>query len=76
MVQSRVAFCIGIEGRISRLKRARHLDRCRNRGEDGLAQWVGWRITTNNLVVIAAQITRGKLRVKLKTETNKACNGI
>lgn len=60
-------FRIGIEGRISGLKRARHLDRCLNRGEDGLARWVGWRILTNNLAVIAAKLTRGKRRVKPKT---------
>jgi transposase, IS5 family len=60
-------FRIGIEGRISGLKRARHLDRCLNRGQDGLARWVGWRIITNNLVVIAAKLTRGKRRIKPKT---------
>ena len=60
-------FRIGIEGRISGLKRARHLDRCLNRGEDGLARWLGWRILTNNLVVIAAKLTRRKRRVKPET---------
>ncbi len=64
-------FRIGIEGRISGLKRARHLDRCLNRGEDGLARWVGWRIITNNLVVIAAKLTRGKPRRKPKTQAIK-----
>jgi IS5 family transposase len=51
-------FRAGIEGRISGLKRARHLDRCRNRGENGLARWVGWGIITNNLAVIAARLAR------------------
>jgi transposase, IS5 family len=60
-------FRIGIEGRISGLKRARQLDRCLNRGQDGLARWVGWRIITNNLVVIAANLTRGKRHIKPKT---------
>ena len=60
-------FRIGIEGRISGLKRARHLVRCLNRGEDGLARWVGWRILTNNLVVIATKLTRGNRRVKPQT---------
>jgi IS5 family transposase len=60
-------FRIGIEGRISGLKRARKLDRCLNRGEDGLARWVGWRIITNNLVVIATKLTRRKRSGKLKT---------
>jgi IS5 family transposase len=60
-------FRIGIEGRISGLKRARHLDRCLNRGEAGLARWVGWRILTNNLVVIATKLTRRKRRAKAET---------
>jgi IS5 family transposase len=60
-------FRIGIEGRISGLKRARHLDRCLNRGESGLERWVGWRIITNNLVVIATKLTQRKRRVKPKT---------
>jgi IS5 family transposase len=57
-------FRTGIEGRISGLQRARHLDRCLNRGEDGLARWVGWRIITNNLVVIGTKVARRKRRVK------------
>jgi IS5 family transposase len=60
-------FRNGIEGRISGLKRARHLDRCLNRGEDGLERWVGWRIITNNLVVIVTKLARRKRRVKPKT---------
>jgi transposase, IS5 family len=60
-------FRNGIEGRISGLKRARHLGRCLNRGEGGLDRWVGWRIITNNLVVIAAKLTHRKRRVKAKT---------
>jgi IS5 family transposase len=60
-------FRIGIEGRISGLKRARKLDRCLNRGEAGLERWVGWRIITNNLVVIAIKLTLRKRRVKPKT---------
>lgn len=51
-------FRAGIEGRISGLKRARQMDRCHNRGETGLERWVGWGILTNNLVVIAARLTR------------------
>lgn len=57
-------FRIGIEGRISGLKRARHLDRCLNRGENGLERWVGWRIIANNLVVIATKLAHRKRRRK------------
>jgi IS5 family transposase len=51
-------FRAGIEGRISQLRRARSLDRCRNRGEAGLAHWVGWGVIANNLVVIATHLAR------------------
>lgn len=51
-------FRIGIEGRISGLRRARGLDRCLNRGDAGLERWLGWGVITNNLVVIAAKLTR------------------
>ena len=51
-------FRAGIEGRISGLKRARHLNRCLNRGETGVERWVGWGIITNNLVVMATRLAR------------------
>ena len=51
-------FRAGIEGRISVLRRARHLDRCRNRGEVGLERWLGWGVLTNNLVVLARRLAR------------------
>jgi len=46
-------FRNGIEGRISQLRRARRLDRCRNHGEDGMERWVGWGVIANNLATIA-----------------------
>lgn len=51
-------FRAGIEGRISSLKRARHLSRCPNHGETGVERWVGWGVITNNLVVIATRLAR------------------
>ena len=51
-------FRTGIEGRISGLRRARGLDRCRNRGQPGLERWLGWGIIANNLVVTATRLTR------------------
>jgi transposase, IS5 family len=47
------AFRNGIEGRISQLRRARHLDRCLARGEVGMERWIGWGIIANNLATIA-----------------------
>ena len=51
-------FRAGIEGRISGLKRARGLERCRNKGESGMERWLGWGIIANNLAVMAAKLTR------------------
>jgi IS5 family transposase len=51
-------FRAGIEGRISSLKRARHLDRCPNRGESGLERWIGWGVIANNLLVMATRLAR------------------
>jgi transposase, IS5 family len=51
-------FRAGIEGRISVLRRARGLDRCRNRGEVGLERWLGWGVLVNNLVVITTRLAR------------------
>lgn len=51
-------FRAGIEGRISGLKRARGLDRCRNKGEPGMERWLGWGVIANNLAVLAAKLVR------------------
>jgi IS5 family transposase len=51
-------FRAGIEGRISGLKRARGLDRCRNKGESGMERWLGWGVIANNLAVMAAKLAR------------------
>jgi len=51
-------FRAGIEGRISSLKRARGLDRCRNKRESGMERWLGWGIIANNLAVMAAKLAR------------------
>lgn len=55
-------FRAGIEGRISQLRRARRLDRCRNRAEVGLERWLGWGVMTNNLVVMATRLARRQHR--------------
>ncbi len=46
-------FRNGIEGRISQLRRARHLDRCLAHGEEGMERWIGWGVIANNLATIA-----------------------
>ena len=45
-------FHVGVEGRISVLKRKHGLNRCRNHGEDGFHRWVGWGVIANNLTKI------------------------
>jgi IS5 family transposase len=55
-------FRAGIEGRISVLKRARHLDRCLDKGEAGFEKWIGWGCIVNNLVLIAQAIIAPRRR--------------
>jgi transposase, IS5 family len=47
---------VGCEGRISVLKRRHGLRRCRYRGVDGTARWVGLGVIANNLVSTAARL--------------------
>jgi IS5 family transposase len=44
---------VGCEGRISVIKRRHGLRRCRYRGADGTARWVGLGVIANNLVSTA-----------------------
>ena len=57
----------GIEGRISHLRRARGLDRCRNHGDNGMERWLGWGVIANNLIVIARALTRPRHRTRQRT---------
>jgi len=49
-------FHVGVEGRISVLKRKHDLDRCLDHGEDGFERWVGWGIIASNLAVMGATL--------------------
>jgi transposase, IS5 family len=49
-------FRAGIEGRISVLKRAFGLRRCRYHGVAGMERWVGWGILTHNLRQISRSV--------------------
>lgn len=53
-------FRAGIEGRISQLRRARHLCRCLNQGPAGLERWIGWGVIANNLAVIVSYLSKRK----------------
>ena len=46
-------FRVGIEGRISVMKRRGYLGRCRDKGEEGFGRWVGWGVLSSNLHAIA-----------------------
>jgi IS5 family transposase len=56
-------FRNGIEGRISQLRRARHLNRCLNHGWSGFERWVGWGVIANNIAVIVATLTHRRSSV-------------
>ena len=49
-------FHIGVEGRISVLKRKHGLDRCRNHGEKGFHGSVAWGVIANNLTQIGRKL--------------------
>ncbi len=49
-------FHVGVEGRISVLKRKHGLDRCRNHGEEGFHRWIGWGVIANNLTQIGKKL--------------------
>jgi len=60
-------FRNGIEGRISQLRRARHLDRCLAHGEAGMEHWIGWGVIANNLATIAQFLIKHHRYVPLTT---------
>jgi IS5 family transposase len=45
-------FHAGVEGRISVVSRKHGLNRCRNKGQIGFHQWVGWGVIANNLTAM------------------------
>ena len=47
---------VGVEGRISVLKRCHELDRCRDHGQDGFDKWVGWGVIAANLRTIGRKV--------------------
>jgi transposase, IS5 family len=47
---------VGVEGRISVLKRCHDLDRCRDHGEDGFEKWVGWGVIAANLKTVGRRV--------------------
>jgi IS5 family transposase len=47
---------VGVEGRISVLKRRFGLDRCRDHGKPGFDKWVGWGVITANLWTIGRKL--------------------
>ncbi|MDX1523788.1 MAG: ISNCY family transposase, partial [Anaerolineae bacterium] len=55
-------FQAGVEGRISVIKRSRHLNRCLDKGEAGFEKWVGWGCIVNNLIAIAQAMLKPRRR--------------
>jgi hypothetical protein len=52
------AFRAGIEGRISVLMRGRGMKRCRAEGAERFTLFVGAAVLANNLMIVAALLTR------------------
>jgi len=64
-------FHVGVEGRISVLKRKHGLGRCLYHGEDGFERWVGWGVITGNLAVMGTALLA---RRSLEKEESAAWN--
>jgi IS5 family transposase len=47
---------VGVEGRISVLKRCSELNRCRDHSQDGFEKWVGWGVIAANLRTIGRKV--------------------
>jgi transposase, IS5 family len=47
---------VGVEGRISVLKRCHELDCCRDHGQDGFEKWVAWGVIAANLKTIGRRV--------------------
>lgn len=47
---------VGVEGRISVLKRRYELHRCRDHGKDGFGKWIGWGVIAANLMTIGRKV--------------------
>jgi IS5 family transposase len=47
---------VGVEGRISVLKRRNELDRCRDHGIQGFDRWIGWGVIASNLLVVGRNV--------------------
>jgi IS5 family transposase len=54
-------FRVGIEGRISVLRRSFGLDRCRSHGQAGMERWVGLGILAHNLRTISRAVARKRV---------------
>src|SRR5580693_4327287 len=61
-------FRAGIEGRISVLMRGRGMKRCRAEGAERFALFVGAAVLANNLMIVAALLTRRASRRRKATQ--------
>jgi len=60
-------FRAGIEGRISVLMRGRGMKRCRAEGAERFAVFVGAAVLANNLMIVAALLTKRSARRRKAT---------
>ena len=60
-------FRAGIEGRISVLMRGRGMKRCRAEGAERFALFVGAAVLANNLMIVAALLTKRSARRRKAT---------
>ena len=67
-------FRAGIQGRISVLARGRGMKRCLAEGSERFESWVGAAVLANNLMVIAALLTKRSRRRRFNRRSTGNCN--
>jgi len=62
----------GCEGRISVVKRRHGLNRCRDKGDDGMARWVGLGVIADNIINIGTALAKRSAEAKEQAQSKHA----
>ena len=59
----------GCEGRISVVKRRHGLNRCRDKGDDGMTRWVGLGVIADNIINIGTALAKRSAEAKEEAQS-------
>ena len=59
----------GCEGRISVVKRRHGLNRCRDKGDDGMTRWVGLGVIADNIINIGTALAKRSAEAKAEAQS-------